>query len=71
MNPIPERNPGGIAPLAHRGEPRVVSEKYYQDTGSLSHRSLAPIDVSPPTCEACVEARQVLRMPGGSCGLPT
>ena len=35
MNPIPERNPGGIAPLAHRGEPRVVSEEYYQDTGSL------------------------------------
>lgn len=70
MNPIPERNPGGIAPLAHRGEPRVVSEGYYQDTDSLSHRPLAPIDVSPPTYEACVEARQVVRRPSGSCGLP-
>lgn len=41
MNPIPERNPGGIAPLAHRGEPRVVSEEYYQDKGALSHCILA------------------------------
>ena len=38
MNPIPERNPGGITPLAHRGGPRVVSEECYQETGSLSHR---------------------------------
>ena len=41
MNPIPERNPGGIAPLAHRGKPRVVSEGYYQDKSSLSHCILA------------------------------
>ena len=52
MNPIPERNPGGIAPLAHRGEPRVVSEECYQGTGSLSHCVLAPLGVSPPTYEA-------------------
>ena len=49
----------------------MVNEEYYQDTGSLSHCSLAPIDVSPPTCEACVEARQGVRRPGGWCGLPT
>ena len=70
MNPIPERNPGGIAPLAHRGEPRMVSEGYYQDTDSFSHRVLAPLGVSPPTCEADIEARPVVRRPSGSCGLP-